>query len=55
MKNHLDNLEKRHQYVDVVYSFDLASHMDSKAYSAGEHCWVPMNVDDIRIYTRIYE
>lgn len=36
-----------------TYVYDIKSSING--YSAGEHCWVPLNVNDVRIYTRIYQ
>ena len=36
-----------------TYVYDIKSTI--QGYSAGEHCWVPVNTNDVRIYARIYE
>lgn len=36
-----------------TYVYDIKSTV--QGYSAGAHCWVPVNVNDVRIYTRIMQ
>lgn len=36
-----------------TFIYDIKSTL--QGYSAGEHCWVPLNVNDVRIYARILQ
>ena len=36
-----------------TYVYDIKATI--QGYSAGEHCWVPVNVNDVRIYTKIMQ
>lgn len=36
-----------------TYVYDIKSTL--QGYSAGEHCWVPVNVNDVRIYAKILQ
>ncbi|MFZ1237182.1 MAG: hypothetical protein WAR39_09340 [Prevotella sp.] len=36
-----------------TFVYDIKSTL--QGYSAGDHCWLPVNVSDVRIYTRIFE
>lgn len=36
-----------------TYVYDIKSTI--QGYSAGEHCWIPTNVNDVRIYAKFLQ